>query len=228
MRTSVVRQASLRPLTGAAETGAPKPSIEPETRMNRFQIGACAAAAGLLCALNAAASDRQDKHDTIVQFRGAIGSQPLAAGTNVPNDVLGIAPGGRPWELRKFRASVDTHGVLRAKGSGLILGGGANIGRPGIPRNIQATLICSATVGPPVATSPAWNSVAAPLDEFGNFSINAPLKPVAPNVTLVPPKPCNFPILLIRNSTAATAPGLDPTPGAWFAAGIPSGDRDDD
>ena len=197
--------------------------------MNRFQIGACAAAAGLLCALSAVASDR---HDKIVQFSGAIGSQPLAAGptagTSVANDVLGIAPGGRPWELRKLRASVDTHGVLRAKGSGLILGGGSNIGRPGIPRNIQATLICSATAGAPVATSPAWNSVAVPLDEFGNFSINAPLKPVAPNLTLVPPNPCVFPILLIRNSAAATTPGGDPTPGAWFAAGIPSGDRDDD
>ncbi len=195
--------------------------------MNRFQIGACVAAAGLLCAMSAVASDR---HDKIVQFRGAVGSQPFAASAAGPiaNDVLGIAPGGRPWELRKFRASVDTEGVLRAKGSGLILGGGSNIGRPGIPRSIQATLICSATAGPPVATSPAWNSVAVPLDEFGNFSINAALKPVAPNLTLVPPSPCVFPILLIRNSAAATTPGGDPTPGAWFAAGIPSGDRDDD
>jgi hypothetical protein len=195
--------------------------------MKRLRIGACTAAAGLLCALGAVASDG---HDKIVQFRGAIGSQPFFASAAGPvaNDVLGIPPGGRPWELLKFRASVDTHGVLRAKGSGLILGGGTNIGRPGIPRNIQATLICSDTAGPPAATSPAWNSVAVPLDALGNFSINAPLKPVALNPTLVPPSPCNFPILLIRNSTAATAPGLDPTPGAWFAAGIPSSDRDDD
>ncbi|MEQ1806765.1 MAG: hypothetical protein ABL900_15420 [Burkholderiaceae bacterium] len=187
--------------------------------MKHTYLGACAVAAGLLCFGSASANDRIEK---IVQFSGAIGSQPLAAGANVPNDVLGILPGGRPWELRKFRASVDTQGVLRAKGSGLILGGGSNIGRPAIPRNIQATLICSATAAAPVATSPAWNSVAVALNEFGDFAIDAPLKPVAPNLTLVPPNPCNFPILLIRTSAAATVPGADPTPGAWFAAGIPS------
>ncbi len=189
--------------------------------MKNTYLGACAVAAGLLCFGSASANDRIEK---IVQFSGAIGSQPLAvaAGASITNDVVGIPPGGRPWELRKLRASVDTQGVLRAKGHGLILGGGNNIGRPGIPRNVQATLICSATAAPPVATSPAWNSVAVALDEFGDFSIDAPLKPVAPNLTAVPPNPCNFPILLIRNSTAATAPGADPTPGPWFAAGIPS------
>lgn len=194
--------------------------------MNQLHIGACAVAAGLLlCAGDAAASDRSD---AIVRFNGAIGSQPFAnvGGVLAPNDVLGILPGGRPWELRKLRASVAADGTLRASGKGLLLGGGNNVARPAIPRNIQATLICSETAAPPVATSPAWNSVAVALDEFGNFSINAPLKPVPPNLTLVPPNPCNFPILLIRNSAPATTPGGDPVPGAWFAAGIPGNDDD--
>ncbi len=108
----------------------------------------------------------------------------------------------------------------------LLLAGGNNIGRPGLPRTIQATLICSATAAPPVATSPAWNSAAVALDEAGDFSIDAPLKPVPPNLTLVPPSPCNFPILLIRNSTPAATPGADPVPGPWFAAGIAGGDDD--
>jgi len=195
--------------------------------MRQFHVGACAAAAGLLlCTVGAVASDRSE---TTVRFSGAIGSQPFANIGNVaaPNDVLGIAPGGRPWELRKLRASVASDGTLRATGKGLLLGGGSNIGRPAIPRTIQATLICSATAAAPVATSPAWNSVAVALDESGNFSINAPLKPVPPNLTLVPPSPCNFPILLIRNSTPSATPGGDPVPGPWFAAGIASDDDDD-
>jgi hypothetical protein len=194
--------------------------------MSQLHVGACAAAAGLLlCAVGAAASDRSD---AIVRFNGAIGSQPFAnvGNATAPNDVLGIAPGGRPWELRKLRASVASDGTLRASGKGLLLGGGNNIGRPAIPRTVQATLICSATAAPPVATSPAWNSVAVALDEAGNFEIDAPLKPVPPNLTQVPPNPCLFPILLIRNSTPSATPGGDPVPGPWFAAGIQSSDDD--
>lgn len=200
--------------------------------MNQPYFGACAVAAGLLCALGASASDKSDRSDKIVQFNGAIGSQPLAAG-GAANNVRGIAPGGVPWVLRKLRASVDADGVLQAKGSQLLLGGGNNIGFPGIPRNVQATLICL-----DLATTPAtplfWNSVAAAVDEQGNFSIKGALTPAAaPGQTvvpatqpIVPPNPCNTPILLIRNSAAATTPGGTPTPGAWFAAGISGGDDD--
>ena len=72
--------------------------------------------------------------------------------------MLGIAPGGQPWELRKLRASAATDGTLRAKGTGLLLGGGGNIGRPAIPWNIQATLFRG--MG---ATPPSWNSGAVAL-----------------------------------------------------------------
>jgi hypothetical protein len=195
--------------------------------MRHAQFGAFAAAAAVLFSLGASATEGRD---VIVRFSGAIGSQPFAnvGGVPVPNDVLGIPPGGRPWELLKLKARVHSDGTLRASGKGLLLGGGSNIGRPAIPRTIQATLICSADAAAPVATSPAWNSVAVALDELGNFSINAPLKPVAPNLAAVPPNPCVFPILLIRNSTPSATPGGDPTPGPWFAAGIPGGDRHDD
>jgi hypothetical protein len=222
-----LRTSARRPLLdddsmNASNRGPPGFPITTENRMNRFTLGSCAVAAGLLCTVGANASDKSPK---IVQFSGAIGSQPFASGAGgavVPNDVLGIGPGGRPWELRKLRASVDQQGVLHAKGKGLLLGGGPSVGLPAIPRNIQATLICLEGT-----TRLAWNSVAAPLNAQGDFSINAPLKPVAPNQLLVPPSPCNSAILLIRNSTAATAPGADPVPGPWFAAGIQS-DGDDD
>ena len=188
--------------------------------MNRPTIGACAVVAGLLYAVGANADDKTSK---IVEFNGAIGSQPFAnvAGAPVANDVLGIAPGGRPWELRKLRASVDTSGMLRVRASGLLLGGGSNIGRPAIPRNVQVTLFCNDN-----GTNIAWNSDAAALDAHGNFLIHGLLAPVAPNQLLVPPNPCNLPILLVRNSAAATTPGGAPIPGPWFAAGILS-DGDD-
>jgi hypothetical protein len=189
--------------------------------MNRPTVGACAVVAGMLCTFGANADE---KNPSIVQFNGAIGSQPFAnvGGVAVANDVLGIAPGGRPWELRKLRASVDVNGVLRLAGKGLLLGGGNNIGRPANPRSIQATLFCNEG-----GTNLAWNSAAAELDAQGNFSINGLLTPVAPNLLTAPPYPCNLPILLIRNSTAATTPGGSPVPGPWFAAGIPGGGDDD-
>ncbi len=175
---------------------------------------ATAVIAMLLCAGAAQAHDRTPK---IVSFSGAIGSQPFAnvGGVAVPNDVLGIAPGGRPWELLKLKASVDVNGMLSLRAKGLLLGGGNNIGRPAIPRNMQATLFCNEG-----GVNNAWNSAAAAVDAKGNFSIASALVPVAPNSAPVPPNPCNLPILLIRNSAAATTPGGLPVPGAWFAAGI--------
>jgi hypothetical protein len=167
-----------------------------------------------LCAGAAQADDRVPK---IVAFSGAIGSQPFAnvGGVAVPNDVLGVPPGGRPWELLKLKASVDVNGMLQLRAKGLLLGGGNNIGRPAIPRNMQATLFCNEA-----GVNNAWNSTAAAVDAKGNFAISGALVPVAPNIAPVPPNPCNLPILLIRNSAAATTPGGLPVPGAWFAAGI--------
>jgi hypothetical protein len=187
--------------------------------MKHLYLGACAAVA--FCAAGAYAHDRDD---TIVSFHGAIGSQPFASVGGLPaaNDVLGVPPGGRPWELRKLRATVGTDGTLRAKGPGLLLGGGGNIGRPAIPRTIQATLFCGTG-----ATPPSWNSPAVAVDENGDFTINGSLIAASATTPVLPPNPCVAPILLIRNSAAATTPGGVATPGPWFAAGIVARDKDD-
>ncbi|HPM65769.1 MAG TPA: hypothetical protein PLX45_05930, partial [Piscinibacter sp.] len=61
--------------------------------------------------------------DSLVQFNGAIGVDPVAGianGAPVANTVLGVPPGGRPWILRKLRASIDPDGSISAKGSGLL------------------------------------------------------------------------------------------------------------
>ncbi len=75
-----------------------------ENHMKHTYLGACAVAAGLLCSGGAGAHDESRS----VRFSGAVGSQPLAVGTNVPNDVVGIAPGGRPWELRRVSVPAST------------------------------------------------------------------------------------------------------------------------
>jgi hypothetical protein len=77
---------------------------------------------------------------------------------------------------------VDVTGMLQRRAKGLLLGGGNHIGRPGI------------------------HSAAAAVDANGDFTIAGAHVPVAPDLAAVPPNPCNLPILLIRNSTAATAP----------------------
>ena len=182
-----------------------------------MKIHTPAATALISVMLWAGAAQADDRVPKIVAFNGAIGSHPFASvgGVAAPNDVLGIAPGGRPWELLKLKASVDVNGMLQLRAKGLLLGGGNNIGRPAIPRNVQATLFCNEG-----GVNNAWNSAAAEVDAQGNFTLAGALVPVAPNVGGIPPNPCNLPILLIRNSAAATAPGGLPVPGAWFAAGI--------
>jgi hypothetical protein len=184
---------------------------------HRMKLQTSAATALIAAVFSTGAAHADDRMPKIVAFSGAIGSQPFAnvGGVPAPNDVLGIPPGGRPWELLKLKASVDQNGTLQLRAKGLLLGGGNNIGRPAIPRNVQATLFCNEG-----GVNNAWNSAAAAVDAQGDFTIAGALVPVAPNLAAVPPNPCNLPILLIRNSAAATAPGALPVPGAWFAAGI--------
>ena len=154
---------------------------------------------------------------TVAIFDGGIGSQPLAgAPPNViVNDVRGVPPGGRPWEIRKLKATVrteDGRASIVVKGKGLILGGGNSIGLPGVPREVAATVFCG--------TNEAFNSASVMTNAAGDFEIKSPLVTSAGNTVL--PEPCMPATLLIRN-----APGG--TPGAWFAAGIPkSSDADDD
>lgn len=138
--------------------------------------------------------------DQRLEFDGGIGSQPFASvgAVVVPNDVLGVPPGGRPWVIGKLRAVVRPDGAISVKGAGLILAGGNNVGLPAIPRQVAATLFCGAV---------PFTSTPADLDASGDFVIKGTLTGVLPN-------PCATPILLIRNFANGA-------PGAWFAAGIP-------
>jgi hypothetical protein len=165
------------------------------------------ALASVFSTLTLAAHD--DDSNALVKFEGGVGSQPFASGAGgvpIPNDVKGIPPGGRPWPIGALKAVINVDGSLSVKGKGMILGGGANVGRPAIPRQVVATLFCGDI---------ALNSAPTDLDAAGNFSISGAL-------SAVPPNPCTAPILLIRNYANNAA-------GPWFAAGIPKvSARDDD
>jgi len=140
--------------------------------------------------------------DSLVQFNGAIGVDPvggIANGAPVANTVLGVPPGGRPWILRKLRARVEADGSISAKGSGLLFSGGDSIGTRGGVTQVFATLFCSGV---------AHHSPFVDLDLAGDFVIKGKL-------SAVPPSPCLSPVLLIRNAGGAQS---------WFAAGIPGGD----
>lgn len=145
---------------------------------------------------------------TVAEFDGGIGSQPLAGSPAavITNDVRGVPPGGRPWEILKLKATVKSDGgaaSIVVRGKGLILGGGNNIGLPGAPREVAATLFCGAE---------AFSSGSVLTNAAGDFRIKSALTNAAGSGVL--PEPCTTPTLLIRN-----APGG--VPGAWFAAGIP-------
>lgn len=150
---------------------------------------------------------------TVAVFDGGIGSQPLAGAPPnvVVNDVRGVPPGGRPWEIRKLKATVKSDGSrasIVVKGKGLILGGGNSVGLPAAPREVAATVFCG--------TNEAFNSTSVLTNAAGDFEIKSPLVTTAGNTML--PQPCAPATLLIRN-----APGG--VPGAWFAAGIPKLDE---
>ena len=149
----------------------------------------------------------------VVEFDGGYGSQPFASvgGAVAPNDVRGVPPGGRPWEIRRLKATVfNERGLARivVKGEGLILGGGNATGTPGAPREIAASLFCGSNT--------PFNSASVLTNAAGDFEIRSPLTDPAGNMIL--PDPCGAagapPILLIRNAPNGV-------PGAWFAYGVP-------
>ena len=164
--------------------------------MKRQLASLAVAAIGLAAAANAMAADK------IVQFNRGIGVDPVAgisAGTPVPNTVLGVPPGGRPWVIRKLRASVYADGTISVNGAGLLFSGGDSIGTRGTIAAVKATLFCGGV---------GLDSPPGDLDLAGDFKIRGSLGAV--------PNPCNSPILLIRSLG-----------GNWFAAGIPSSADDD-
>lgn len=167
--------------------------------------------------------------DTLFRFDGGFGDQPFRSAAGVPtlNTVAGVAPGGTPWLMSSFKASISTSGQLRARGTGVILAGGDNLGTRGGPRQMVASLFCRNSPVPPAVagtlqTTP-YNSAFVDLDPDGDFRINSPLTNAS---GATPPLDCgddldNRPVLLIRTVTPANATtGAPAAPGAWFAAGI--------
>jgi len=164
---------------------------------------------GIVTPLSAAADD------SLVKFKGGIGVIPVssAAGAlnadgtspNVNRNVVrGVNPPGKLWRIADLRADVKTDGSIKARGRGLLLGGGNNIGG-NAGQSVRATLICEAT-----APFVLHDTGLVPLELNGDFRIDDVLDPP-------PPAVCDSPVLLIRNPN-----------GAWFAAGIVKRDSDDD
>lgn len=166
--------------------------------------------AAIALSLNAAlAASAAHASDTLLRFEGAVGVHPVAgnsaagAATTI-NTVRGVAPGGRPWGILSFRARIDRHGAIRAKGEGLVLSGGDAAGTRGGVRQVVVTLFCGSSVG--------YTSPPADLSVGGDFEIRGALD-------AMPPSPCGdetTPATLLIRSFANGAPG------GWFAAGIPN------
>ena len=165
---------------------------------------------GLLAAFAAAAIvplPTAGHNNFLVRFDHAIGVDPISnvvvTGTTVtasPNVVRGISPAGQIWRIDDLDANITTDGRIRARGRGLLLGGGNGIGTNG-GQSVFATLFCG-----PAASASASSSTetGVALDSDGDFQIEDILSPM-------PPSSCETPVLLIR-----TAAGAHP----WFAAGI--------
>lgn len=147
------------------------------------------------------------RENLLVRFDHAIGVDPISnvvvIGTTTtvsPNVVRGISPAGQIWRIADLDANVATDGRIRARGRGLLLGGGNGIGTNG-GQSVFATLFCGPAA---TATASSSNQLGVALDSDGDFVIDDVLSPM-------PPASCETPVLLIR-----TAAGAHP----WFAAGI--------
>jgi hypothetical protein len=160
------------------------------------------AGAGALIALMASAPSPSAAADaSLFVFRGGIGATPVIAGdvvtnTPLPNDVLGIAPGGRPWVIQALNATVRANGDIQVDGRGLVLAGGNAIGTSG-GQSVFASFFCNGQA------TPEFNTQAVQLAANGDFKIKG-------TFAQVPPTLCATPVLLIRSSAN----------GNWFAAGV--------
>jgi hypothetical protein len=149
--------------------------------------------------------------DNSLGFDGGIGVIPVSnvtvnadgSVTVNRNIVKGVNPPGQIWVIDALRADVRGD-EIRARGRGLLLGGGNNIGT-NANQSVFATLACGQAAPFTLHSTP---STGVALEPNGDFEIDDVLTPA-------PPFDCVNPVLLIRN------PG-----GAWFAAGIVERDHD--
>jgi hypothetical protein len=181
---------------------------------------------GTVATLAGMAAMASPPSSVLFRFDGAIGSQPLRVG-GVSNTVAGVAPGGAPWPIQAFSATIGKDGTLKGRGRGLLLGGVDLIGTRGGPRQVVASLFCrNAPVGTAATgalqTAP-YTSAPVDLNPDGDFKLTGTLTN-AQGAT--PPLDCgdtvdNRPVLLIRNWNPANPTTNAPAAaGAWFAAGI--------
>ena len=166
---------------------------------------------------------------SLFEFDGAIGVQPfrVQAGAPVLNVVAGVNPGGAPWGMSSFKATISKTGEIRGRGTGVLLLGTDNIGTRAGPRQVIVSLFCRAAPVPPAVAGAvvqnAFNSAPVDLDEDGDFNVRGPL---ADSTGAAPPLDWgddvdNRPVLLVRAVTPANpTTGTPATPSAWFAAGI--------
>lgn len=194
-----------------------------------MKIKSLLAVAGLIAAGTAFAHGDSRESDVLFKFDGGIGVQPFRsqAGAPVLNVVAGVNPGGAPWGMTSFTATIKTTGEIRARGTGVILLGADAIGTRAGPRQVILSLFCRSVPVPPAVAGAvlqnAFNSQPVDLDEDGDFVVRGSL---ADATGAAPPLTCgddvdNRPVLLVRSVTPANpTTGAPATPGAWFAAGV--------
>jgi hypothetical protein len=201
--------------------------------MKMKRLSAMAAVAGLAAAGTVAAHGPAS--NVLFKFDGGVGVQPFRSAAGVPalNTVAGVAPGGAPWLIRTFDATIRKTGDIRAHGEGVLLAGADGLGTRAGPRQVILSLFCrNAPVGTSTSgtlqTTP-FNSDPVDLDPNGDFDVRGKL---TDSTGATPPLNCgdtvdNRPVLLIRAVTAATAT-TPATPSVWFAAGLLQDTNHDD
>jgi hypothetical protein len=184
--------------------------------------------AGLLAA-GAASAGGGGQSNVLFNFEGGTGVQPFRSAAGVPtlNTVAGVPPGGAPWGLTSFEATIKTNGDIRAQGTGVLLLGADVIGTRAGPRQVILSLFCRTVPVPPAVAgalqTTSFNSEPVDLDEDGDFVVRSKLVDAT---GATPPLNCgdtvdNRPALLIRAVTPANpTTGTPATPGPWFAAGF--------
>jgi hypothetical protein len=150
----------------------------------------------------------------VARFDAGIGVDPVSgmSSTTPPvplaNVVRGVAPGGAPWHIGEFHASVRKDGHIFAEGRHLVLAGGNGLGQS-LGLSIEAHLFCGAGSTTPLTTT------ATTLNGNGDFRFDE----ILPSAPL---DPCLDPVLLIVIPPSVT--GAVPH---WLAAGVPQLDLDD-
>ena len=166
-----------------------------------------AVAAAILIILGAVGHLVAKERSFIARFDGGIGVIPVSNGAGPANAdgtfpnvrlnvVRGVNPGAGPWRIADLRADIDTDGVIKVRGRGLLLASGNSIGT-NANQSVFATLICEAA-----APFVEHSTGKVALEANGDFRIDDTLDTA--------PLDCASPVLLIRNAG-----------GVWFAAGIP-------